>query len=66
MNVFVTLAAAFQFASPAWLATMLTRPVPVKERFVPPIIIAGPPFVVNVTNKPLEAVALNPAVFVTV
>ena len=60
MNAFVALAAAFQFASPAWLATMLTAPVPLNVRFVPPEIEAGPAPTANDTSSPLVAVAASP------
>ena len=52
--------------SPIWLATMSTVPLPVNVTFVPPLITAGPPFVVNVTGNPELADALKPTLFVVI
>ena len=58
--MFVTSGAAFQFASPAWLATTDTLPAPVNARFVPPVIVPGPLPTSNETASPLVAVAASP------
>ena len=63
VNVLMTFHASFQLASPLWLASTDTVPGPVKDKF-PPTIVAEPALTVNVTGKPLDAVAASPTVFV--
>ncbi len=65
-NAFVTSAAGFQFASPAWLATMRTVPVPLKVTFVPPDRLAGPDNTLKPTGNPELTVALRPSRFVVI
>ena len=49
---------AFQLASPAWLATIATRPVPANETPAPSAAsVAGPKPTANATGNPLEAAA---------
>ena len=66
--VLVTLGAGAQDAFPDWLATILTKPVAAKARFVPPVIVPmialGPLLTAKVTGKPEDACALNPTLVV--
>lgn len=56
-NEFVTFGAGFHLSLPDCEATIETVPVPVKVRFVPPEIVAGPLPTANETNRPELAVA---------
>ncbi len=58
--MFVTSGAAFQFVSPACEAMTDTTPAPVNDRFVPPLIAAGPLPTAKLTGKPDVAVAARP------
>ena len=51
-------------ADERWYATMLTLPTPLKVRFVPPEIEAGPLSTLNDTGRPEEAVAASPTISV--
>ena len=61
-KVRITTGAGFQFASPSCEAATLTAPVPVKARFVPAEIVAGPLVTAKLVGRPLEAAAANPTV----
>ena len=57
-KVLVTGTAGSQPPPPAWLATTLTSPAPVKVKVTPSSpSTAGPENTANETSKPLEAVA---------
>ncbi len=56
--------AGSQLVLPDWPALTVTRPSPVKLRFVP-LTTAGPVSTSYSTGRPLDAVAASPTVFVT-
>ena len=63
-TVWVAAGAADQFASPAWAATTVTVPIPLKDRLFSPVITPGPEDTAKVTGRPLEAAADKATTFV--